>query len=63
MTCAACGRTPLTQVETGLTRKLINRGTTVFYCLDCLALRFRVTREQLLEMAEAFRASGCTLFR
>ena len=63
MICAACGKSPLTRVETGLTCKLINRGTTVFYCLDCLAQRFHVTREQLLEMAEAFRASGCTLFR
>ena len=60
MSCAGCGKTPLTLVETGLTRKLINRGATSCYCL---ALRFRVTREQLLEMAEAFRASGCTLFR
>ena len=63
MSCAGCGKTPLTLVETGLTRKLINRGATSCYCLACLAERFHVSEEQLLEMAEAFRASGCTLFR
>ncbi|MBR6954853.1 MAG: hypothetical protein IKH77_07455 [Clostridia bacterium] len=63
MSCAECGKAPLTQVETGLTRKLINRGAVSCYCLACLAKRFRVSQEQLLEMAEAFRASGCTLFR
>ena len=33
MTCARCGK-PLSSDETGLSRKLINRCTTVFFCLD-----------------------------
>ncbi len=63
MTCLACGKGPLTLEETGLTRKLINRGMKEGYCLACLARRFRVTEAQLHAMAEAFRESGCTLFR
>lgn len=61
MTCARCGRT-LTADETGLSRKLINRGTTVFFCLTCLSRDFRVSEQSLSEMIERFRASGCTLF-
>ena len=61
MNCASCGK-PLSRDETGLSRKLISRGTRECFCLDCLGRRFRVTREQLLEMAEHFRKAGCTLF-
>lgn len=61
MTCARCTR-ELTRDETGLSRKLISRATTVFYCIDCLAQEYRITPAQLREMIEHFRASGCTLF-
>jgi len=63
VTCLDCGKAPLTLEERGLTRKLINRGMTDGYCIACLARRFRVTEDQLHAMAEAFRDSGCTLFR
>jgi len=62
MNCADCGK-ELGRDETGLSRKLISRGTPVCYCLDCLGKRFRVSRGQLLEMIEHFRRTGCTLFR
>ena len=62
MNCAACGR-ELTGDEQGLSRKLINRGTTTMYCLDCLGQRFRMSRGQLQELIDHFRAAGCTLFR
>ncbi|MBQ9251690.1 MAG: hypothetical protein IJ188_03535 [Clostridia bacterium] len=62
MRCAKCGR-ELTGMETGLTRKLINRAAVECFCLTCLAERFRVTEDQLREMAEAFRQAGCTLFK
>lgn len=62
MNCADCGA-PLTRDETGLSRKLISRATRECYCLDCLGRRFHLSREQLLELAERFRAAGCTLFR
>lgn len=61
MICADCGR-ELTCDETGLSRKLINRGTTVFFCLDCLSRKFLLPREQLTELIDHFRKSGCTLF-
>ena len=61
MRCADCGR-ELTRDETGLSRKLISRGTQVFYCMDCLGARFRLSRPQLERLIEQFRAAGCTLF-
>ena len=58
MQCAA----PLSRDETGLTRKLINRGTTAFLCYSCMARRFDVTVDALKQKVEEFRAMGCTLF-
>ena len=62
MKCAGCGR-ELTRDEAGLTRKLISRAAVDCYCLDCLGARFKLSREQLTELIERFRAAGCTLFR
>ena len=62
MICAQCGRI-ISRDEAGMTRKLINRGTETLYCYNCLGQMFRISREKLEEMADSFRASGCTLFR
>ena len=59
--CRKC-RSLLTSDEIAMTKKLINRGTEVFYCLDCLALAFDVEREDLERKILEFRESGCTLF-
>ena len=40
--CRKCKK-PLTSDEIGATRKLVNRGSQVFYCLDCLAEAFDIT--------------------
>lgn len=61
MTCARCGR-DLSSDEVGLSRKLINRGTRVFFCLTCLAEDFHLPETALREMIERFRAAGCMLF-
>lgn len=61
MNCARCGRC-LTGDETGLSRKLISRGTTEFYCLSCLSGMFHTPVPRLQELIEHFRASGCTVF-
>lgn len=61
MTCARCGK-ELTRDETGLSRKLISRATTIFFCIDCLAAEYRISAAQLREMIEHFRQAGCTLF-
>jgi hypothetical protein len=59
--CIRCGAL-LTGDEKALTRKLINRGTTQYFCLGCLADHFQVTEDILREKIREFRAMGCTLF-
>ena len=62
MICCGCGQT-VSRDEAGMTKKLINRGTDLIYCYQCLGGMFRISREKLQEMADSYRASGCTLFR
>ena len=59
--CRKCGK-DLTPDEIGASRKFINRGTTEFVCLDCLAERFKVSRQLLEDKIEYLRQHGCTLF-
>ncbi len=61
--CYVCGKEPLTKDEIGLVRKLINRQSSQFYCLPCLAEHFEVTEEELLAKIEEFKEAGCTLFK
>ena len=61
MTCIGCGA-KLTSNDIGLHRKLINRGAQEFLCMDCLARKFGVTREELQQKIEQFKKQGCTLF-
>lgn len=61
--CYVCGKTPLTKDEIGLTKKLINKKATSFYCLSCLAEYLEVTEEELLAKVEEFKNEGCTLFK
>ena len=57
--CKNCGK-ELNTVDVGLTKKLINRGSTEFFCKKCLAIN--VTEELLDEKVRQFRAAGCLLF-
>ena len=59
--CRRCGST-LSKDEIALTRKLINRGATEYFCLSCLAAHFQVTEDLLREKIIQFREMGCTLF-
>ena len=61
-TCIKCGR-ELCGNDIGLTKKLINRGATEFFCIDCLAEKFDCSRELLEEKIKQFKSSGCTLFK
>ncbi len=45
-----------------MTRKMVNRGATEFFCLSCLAEHFRIPEEALRQKIAEFRAMGCTLF-
>lgn len=60
-TCVICKKA-LTQNEIGATKKLINRNASEFLCVHCLAEKFCVTDEKILEMIEKYKKSGCTLF-
>ncbi len=60
--CKACGK-ELTRDEIGLHKKMINRGATEYFCLECLARYFQAPPERLRQKIEEFRADGCTLFR
>ena len=54
-TCYVCGKTPLTKDEIGITKKLIDKKTTQFYCLTCLAEQLEVTEEELVAKIEEFK--------
>lgn len=60
--CLACGKAPLSKDEIGLTKKLLDRKATRFYCLSCMAASLEVTVEELLEKIEEFKEEGCPLF-
>lgn len=62
-TCYVCGKTPLTKDEIGITKKLIDKKATQFYCLTCLAEQLEVTEEELVAKIEEFKEEGCTLFK
>ena len=61
--CYVCGKSPLTKNEIGLTKKLIDKKTKVFYCISCLADYLEVTEEELNAKIEEFKDEGCTLFK
>ena len=61
--CYVCGKAPLTNDEIGITKKIIDRKTTTFYCLPCLAEYLEVTEEELLAKIEEFKNEGCTVFK
>ena len=61
--CYVCGKTPLTKDEIGLTKKIIDKKATAFYCLACMAEYLEVTEEELLAKIEEFKNEGCTLFK
>ena len=60
--CSVCEATP-NKIAIALTKKLIDKDTTKFYCLSCLAAYFDVSEEELLEKAEEFKLQGCALFK
>ncbi len=59
--CLKCQK-ELTGNEIGLTKKLINRGSTEFYCINCLAGKFDCDVSLLEKKIEQFKKQGCTLF-
>ena len=62
-TCYVCGKMSLSKDEIGLTKKLIDKKSQIFYCLPCLADYLEVTQEELLAKIEEFKEAGCILFK
>ncbi len=59
--CIDCGKA-LVKDEIALTRKLIDPDTEEFYCLDCMAVNFGCTTDDLKIKIQEFKEQGCTLF-
>ena len=59
--CEACGAR-VSPDEIGLSKKLINRATTRYLCIPCMAKRYGVEEAELKHKIDEFRAMGCTLF-
>ena len=53
----------MTTDEVGLTKKLLDKNSSKFYCMSCLAEYLEVSEEELLAKVEDFKAQGCTLFK
>lgn len=61
--CYLCGKEHLTKNEIALTKKLIDRDTKVFYCINCLAEYLEVDVEILIAKIKEFKEQGCDLFK
>ena len=60
--CFVCGKENLSKNEIGLTKKLLDKNTQQYYCLDCLAEYLEIDTDFLIEKVEEFKEQGCTLF-
>ena len=61
--CAFCDKENLSKDEIGLTKKLIDKNPSKYYCIDCMAEYLGVTAEELYDKIEEFKEEGCTLFK
>jgi biotin operon repressor len=60
--CYCCKKEALSKNEIALTKKLLDKDSKRFYCLDCLAEYLEVDTEFLLAKIEEFKEQGCDLF-
>lgn len=60
--CYICGKDALSRNEIGLVKKLLDKNSKRFYCLDCLAEYLEVDTEFLLAKVVEFKEQGCKLF-
>ena len=59
--CIKCGK-ELSFKEIGAYKKFINRGSTEYMCIKCLANELNITEEYIEEKIEQFKKQGCALF-
>lgn len=60
--CCVCGA-EVEKVSKALCKKIIDRNTKRFYCLNCLSDFLNTSTEDLMDLAEEFKSEGCTLFQ
>ena len=56
--CAFCDKDNLSKDEIGLTKKLIDKNPSKYYCIDCMAEYLCVTVEELCDKIEEFKEDG-----
>ncbi len=59
--CQKCGR-DLDGFDIGFYKKMVNRGATEFWCIDCTAEYFQISPAKAQELIDHFRRTGCQLF-
>lgn len=59
--CLNCKKV-LSADEIGLHKKIINRGSSEYMCIDCMSKHFNVSVKMLEEKIRQFKDMGCTLF-
>ena len=59
--CIECNKA-LTKDEVALNKKLIDKNTKEFLCLNCMSEQFVCEVEDLQIKIDEFKEQGCTLF-
>ena len=59
--CRLC-ESKLDKNAIGLSKKLMGRKITKFFCINCLAAHIDIPAEDLYAMIRDFKDQGCTLF-
>jgi len=59
--CAQCD-SALARDDIAISRRLIGRGISQFYCIRCLAARLGVSQAVIHLKIKEYRAMGCALF-
>lgn len=59
--CKECNK-KLERDEIAIYRKLVNRGSTEYLCIPCLARYFKCHEEDIRLRINHLKAMGCTLF-
>ena len=60
--CVVCGKKNQNKNTMGINKKLLGKGITNFYCMDCLAEYLECTVDDLNDKIEEFKDEGCALF-
>ena len=59
--CVDCA-SPLRRNEIAITKRLVSRGATQYYCVGCLARRIGVPVAAIEQKIQEYREMGCSLF-